>query len=418
LNTGRLPVTMGVELSVRMALPRLRSSLDAYPVRVNGRDFVALHDPEGVADSPVVIPSRAFLIATLLDGRRDLRDIQVEYARWSGGDLLFSWDLQRLIEDLDRHGLLESEALRARREAIEAAFRAAPVRQPAHAGTAYPADPDALRETLAGYLEGVRAEELADLRPRGIVAPHIDLARGGWCYGWAYAALAPHLPPACLVLGVAHAAPPTPVVLTAKPFATPLGELPVDVAAVTFLQERLGDLTAHEITHRTEHSLEFQAVFLRAIAGDRPPALVPLLVSAFERWVAPGQSPRDVPELERVVGAICDLVASRPGGMAVIAGVDFSHVGPRFGDREAPGPALQSRTSVRDREVLDAILLGDPEGFWRQATADGNRQRIDALSAVYVALRALAPTRGRLLRYGQADDPAGGIVSFASIALL
>lgn len=401
-----------------MVLPRLRPSLDAYPVRVNGRDFVALHDPEGVADSPVVIPSRAFLIATLLDGRRDLRDIQVEYARWSGGDLLFSWDLQRLIDDLDRHGLLESDTLQARREAIEAAFRAAPVRQPAHAGTAYPADPDALRKTLAGHLAEVRTEELADLRPRGIIAPHIDLARGGWCYGWAYAALAPHLPPACLLLGVAHAAPPMPVVLTTKPFATPLGELPVDGVAVDYLQERLGDLTVHEITHRTEHSLEFQMVFLRAIAGDRPVAVVPLLVSAFERWVPPERTPRDVPELERVVGAICDLVRHRDGGMAVIAGVDFSHVGPRFGDREPPGPVLQSRTSVRDREVLDAIVQGDAEAFWQRATADGNRQRIDALSAVYVTLRALAPTCGRLLRYGQADDPAGGIVSFAAVALL
>ena len=47
----------------------------------------------------------------------------------------------------------------------------------------------------------------------------------------------------------------------------------------------------------------------------------------------------------------------------------------------------------------------------------GNPQRIDALSALYAALRILEPVQGQLLHYGQAPDPAGGIVSFAAIAL-
>jgi AmmeMemoRadiSam system protein B len=387
-------------------------------VRVDGQDFVALHDPEGLADGPVMLPVRAFLIASLLDGRRDLREIQSEYLRWSGGDLMLSADIVRLVAELDRRGLLESEALQARRDAVEAEFRAAPVRRPAHAGSGYPADPQALREALRAHLSAAAPEEIAGLRPRGIVAPHIDLARGGWCYGWAYSALAPCLPPACLALGVAHGAPPVPVILTTKPYATPLGDLPVDHEGARRLQEQTGDLTRHEVAHRTEHSLEFQAVFLKAIAGDRPVAILPLLLSAFEQWVPPGQTPRDVPELERVVRAISDLVALRQGEMAVVAGVDFSHVGPRFGDRDAAGPALALRTSQHDHVVLDAIVQGDADGFWRRATADGNRQRIDALSAVYVALRVLEPTSGRLLRYGKADDPMGGIVSFASLALL
>jgi AmmeMemoRadiSam system protein B len=385
---------------------------------MDGRDFVAVHDAEGLSDGPVILAAKAFLIASFLDGHRDVRDIQIEYARWSGGDLVLSSDVERLVAELDRRGLLESESLQARRDAVENAFSAAAVRLPAHAGTGYPAEADALRGQLQGYLSAAAPEEIAGLRPRGIVVPHIDLARGGWCYGWAYAALAPHLPGTCLMLGVAHSAPPAPIILTRKAYATPLGDLQVDLAAARRLSEQLEDATRYEAAHRTEHSLEFQAVFLKAIAGDRPPAIVPVLVSAFEQWVAPGQTPRDVPALERAVRAVSELVAARHDGIAVIAGVDFSHVGPRFGDREAPSPALALQTSQRDHAVLDALAEGDADGFWRRATADGNRQRMDALSAVYVALRALAPVSGRLLRYGQAADPRGGIVSFASVALL
>ncbi|MDR7519132.1 MAG: AmmeMemoRadiSam system protein B [Armatimonadota bacterium] len=401
-----------------MSLPRLRPNLDAYPVRLNGRDLVAVRDPEGVAEKPVLLSPQTFFVAILLDGERDVLDVQAEYARRSGGTLLFSWDLQRIIEELDRHGLLESDTLRARREAIEATFRAAAVRAPFHAGTAYPADPQALRRMLTGHLEAVAQDELADLEPRGIIAPHIDLARGGWCYGWAYAALARRPPRTCLLLGVAHGAPPVPIVLTAKPFATPLGTVPVDREAVQMLQDRLGDLSAHEIVHRTEHSLEFQVLFLQAIGGDRPASIVPILVSALERWVPPGESPRRVDAVERVIAALQDAVSARAGEIAVVVGVDFSHVGARFGDSEPPSPALAARTSARDREVLEAIVLGDAEAFWRRVTLGGNPQRIDALSAVYIALRVLEPVRGRLLRYGTAEDPAGGIVSFASLALL
>jgi AmmeMemoRadiSam system protein B len=399
-----------------VTLPRLRPNLDAYPVRLGGRDLVAVRDPEGVAEKPILLSPQAFFIATLLDGIRDVLDVQAEYAHRSGGNLLFSWDLQRVVEELDRHGLLESDALRARRQTIEAEFRGAPVRAPFHAGTAYPSDPDELRRSLEQHLGAAVREELDGLQPRGIIAPHIDLARGGWCYGWAYAALARNLPRTCLLLGVAHGGPPAPVILTTKPFATPLGTVRVDLDAARVLQERLSDLTSHEIVHRTEHSLEFQVVFLQAIG--RVPAIVPLLVSDLEQWVGPGRSPREVGVVERVVESLREVVAAAAGRMAVVASVDFSHVGPRFGDPEPVSPVLEARTSVRDREVLEAIVLGDAEEFWRRVTAGGNPQRIDALSAVYLALRILEPVRGRLLRYGQAEDPAGGIVSFAAMALV
>lgn len=397
-----------------MPLPRLRP-VEMVPVRLDGRDLIAVRDPEGFAEETVLLSPRLYLVATLLDGRREVVDVQAEYARLTGGDLLLSWDLQRMIQELDRLSLLETEAFQQRRRALEEAFRAAPLRPAYHAGRAYPADPAALRQELERHLREVNREELSGLVPRGIVAPHIDPSRGGWCYAWAYAALAAAPVRTVVLLGVAHSGPPEPFVLTRKAFQTPLGVLPVDEAAAAELEARTGDLTRWETVHRNEHSLEFQVLFLQHALSDRPVRMVPLLVSHLERWAGAG-SPRGVDEVERVIQALRGLVSGRDD-MAVVAGVDFSHVGPRFGDGEPVGPVLEARTSARDREVLQAVVGGDAEAFWQAVSAEGNPQRIDALSAVYVALRILEPVRGRLLRYGQAPD-ATGLVSFASLALL
>jgi AmmeMemoRadiSam system protein B len=398
----------------RRALPRLRA-LDFFPVQEGGETLIAVRDAEELADGVMLLPPPVYLVAALLDGRRSAADVQAEYARRSGG-ALGAADLQRLIDELDRVGLLETDALDARRRAAEEAFRASAVRAARHAGASYPDDPGALRDDLEAYLRGTNAEELQGLSPRGIIAPHIDFPRGGWCYGWAYAALRASRATTFVVLGVAHSAPPAPVVVTEKSFATPLGTVAVDRGLVRALWERTGDLTAHEIVHRTEHSLEFQVVFLQAALSGRPFTILPILCSSFEAWAGVG-SPRDAEELERVVSSLREVVRARPD-VGVVVGVDFSHVGPRFGDADPVDDALASRTSLADRAVLDAIVRGDPDLFWRTVAAGGNPRRIDALSAVYTALRVLEPAAGRLLRYGQALDPSGGIVSFASFALI
>ncbi|HKV43655.1 MAG TPA: AmmeMemoRadiSam system protein B [bacterium] len=136
-------------------------------------------------------------------------------------------DLDRVIGDLDAHYLPETPRLAQRRGEIARAYRAAPHRPPAHAGLAYPNEPRASAATLEGFLRGPAmgagsADAVRNAHPRGILAPHIDLHRGGPTYGCAFAALREIPPDACVVvLGVAHAGSPNPFVLTAKGYATP-----------------------------------------------------------------------------------------------------------------------------------------------------------------------------------------------------
>lgn len=397
------------------SLPRLRP-VEFVPVRVSGRSAVAVRDPEGLVEDTLLLPVEVAEVALLLDGRRDAVDVQVEYARRHRGALLFTSDLTRIVEELDRWGLLDTDRARARRQALEEAFRRAPERPPYFAGKSYPDDPARLRAQVEDCLHAADASRIPTRPPRGVVAPHVDFERGGTGYGWAYTALARSPATTFLLLGVAHGGAPVPFALCTKPYRTPLGTLPVDRAWVDELVRAAPELTEGELAHRAEHSLEFQAVFLQVALKGRPVSVVPILCSAFEQW-AGRRSPREVPEVERVVQLLRRTFWERADGAALVAGVDFSHVGPRFGDPEPPDSSLALRTSAGDHRALEHVLRGDAEAFWSEVASTGNPQRIDALSALYAALRILEPVHGQLLHYGQAPDPAGGIVSFAALAL-
>lgn len=395
-----------------MPIPKLRP-LDLVETEWNGQQVVCARDYEGLLDQPVLLPLPVVLVALLLDGRRDLRDVQVAYARLTGGDLLPSWDLERIIRDLDAHGLLESPALEARRREVADAYRRAPARAMAHAGTTYPADPALLRRTLDRYLDD-GAPPAAP--PRGILAPHIDFRRGGPTYGRAYRHLAGLPPGTCVVVvGVAHASPPAPFVLTRKGYETPFGVVEVDRELLEAVASRSSyDPFAHEVAHRAEHSIEFQVLFLAHLAHGKPWTILPILCSSFEAWCGT-DSPSTVPEIEGFIAALRETLAAADRPVCVVGGVDLSHVGPRFGDPDPVGPQLAARARAFDLDALGSVISGDAEGFWRTVMAGGNRYHVCGVNAIYTTLRVLAPVRGRLLHYDQGVDPAGGLVGFAAV---
>src|SRR5713226_3570621 len=113
-----------------MPVPKLRP-LDLVAGEWSGRQAVYARDYEGLLESPVLLPLPVFLVALLLDGHREIIDVQAEYARLTGGAILPSWDLDKIIQDLDARHLLETPGLALRRQELAQAYRAAPHRRPA-----------------------------------------------------------------------------------------------------------------------------------------------------------------------------------------------------------------------------------------------------------------------------------------------
>ena len=162
------------------------------------------------------------------------------------------------------------------------------IRPPAVAGMFYPGDPASLQDELATCLAASPAPSHQGIPLRitfegagllkAIIVPHAGYIYSGGTAGHAYALLAPLAGRIrrVVLLGPCHrvsvhglAAP------TVQAFATPLGSIPLDRAALDALAD-LPQVVASDAAHAQEHSLEVQLPFLQTVLGEFE--LVPLAV--------------------------------------------------------------------------------------------------------------------------------------------
>ncbi|HET8575912.1 MAG TPA: AmmeMemoRadiSam system protein B, partial [Methylomirabilota bacterium] len=235
------------------ARPRLRM-LEAFPLQHDGHRLIGLRDPAGFTDQVALLPIPLLDLVSLFDGEHSVAEMQ-EILAARHGEWPTTEQILTVVERLDAAGFLDSERFAARRHAIEAAFRASPVRPAVHAGGGYAAEPDGLRAQVRGFFDhgdGPGADPPIIVpggpRLRGLLAPHIDFHRGGPTYAWAYRELLTRTDADLFViLGTCHVGMEEPFAMTLKPFETPLGPAPVDRDFFDGLQRRAGqDLLASE----------------------------------------------------------------------------------------------------------------------------------------------------------------------------
>jgi AmmeMemoRadiSam system protein B len=293
------------------------------------------------------------------------------------------------------------------------------IRQASHAGVSYPAEPDKLREYLDSILDDPRVGEgkRSWRQVLGLVAPHIDLEIGRKTYARAYRAIRDQAPHRIYLLGTGHAHSEGFFCLTEKDFETPFGRVETDRAAVRALRwAGEGVVAAHDISHRREHSLEFQLIFLQRLFGSSF-SLVPMLCGSFAGELAKVSRPSEIPGVGSFLAALRSLWDADGGRGLVVAGVDFSHIGPKFGHRERAA-ALLLEAKTHDLKLIDALTRGDVLGFWAEARRVGDRYNVCGLSALAVLLELLPEARGHVLDHDVwKEEPTQSAVSFAALVL-
>jgi len=386
--------------------------------------MICLQDPQNISEKALFLSPPLYFIVSFFDGQHSIRDIQAEYMR-KFGEFLYTEKLQEIISQLDDAVFLEGERFQEALRQKEGDFRKTSSREAVFAGKSYEADRDRLRVQLEGYFRGIvgsgRLGEKKDGNGlKGVIVPHIDFQRGGVCYAFGHREIRRGSSPDCFIIfGTAHTPMENPFCLTRKDFVTPLGPLNADRELVDAVQSRCPvDLFKDEGVQRSEHSIEFQCVFLRYLYPEPSPLkIVPILSGSFHEAIEKGVSPMELKPVRQFIDALKESVSSLGREVCYIASADLAHMGLQFGDREGIREYDLRVLSQEDHEMLGYAERMDGEGFFSIISSKKDRRRICGLSSIYSMLKILEAKEGRLLKYDQAFTPeTQSVVSFASLA--
>jgi AmmeMemoRadiSam system protein B len=205
-----------------------------------------------------------------------------------------------------------------------------------------------------------------------------------------------------------------PFVLTAKDFKTPFGRVATDRAFLESLGAHCHtDFYEDEFCHRSEHSVEFQVLFLQYLYRTAEDLrIVPILCSLPPELYL-GAAISEHSEVEEFVQALRKALERADSKVCCIAAVDLSHIGRRFGQNIDLSPELLKQVEREDRAMIDTILGRDEEAFFRGIQQEQDRRNVCGVPAIYTLLRVIEAEEGKLLRYEQAADQASqSVVSF------
>ncbi|MFZ2054299.1 MAG: AmmeMemoRadiSam system protein B [Candidatus Aminicenantales bacterium] len=401
------------------SIPRIREDLEVIATSYQGEKALLVRDFLGLIRNPVILQGDALDIVGLIDGKRTVRDIQVELVRLKSGVLVDATSVGRLIRELEGACLLQSDRYRSEKEKVLTDYLRQEVRESSHGGVSYPGRPKELRAFLDDILGSPESEEEGKFPAKlfGLVAPHIDLGIGKKVYAEAYRSIRRLRPRRVLLLGTGHNLADGYFSLTEKDYETPLGRVTTDREAVRALKKAGGRaVSAYDIHHRSEHSLEFQLVFLQHLFGASFTA-VPILCGSFVRDLARVSRPSEIPGVSGFLAALRTLREEDPAGTLVVAGIDFSHIGPKFGHREwASSLLLEAKT--HDRALIAALAAGDGAAFWAESRKVRDQYNVCGFSTLAVLLDAFPGMKGRLLDYEfWKEEATQSAVSYAAIVL-
>jgi AmmeMemoRadiSam system protein B len=398
----------------------MRTDLEIVPTTYQGQPGFVVRDLLGLIQKPLLLQGDALNLLSLADGKRTVREMQVLLVRGRGGVFVSAESIEKQFAELDRVFLLDSQHFRERKRQLVDAYARLKVREAAHAGQSYPGT----KKELGRYLDSILelGQEGSGNQSGGavcgLVVPHIDFHIGGKLYGQAYCAVRHLRPQKIIVLGTGHSLDEGYFSLTEKDFETPLGRTKTDRASAETLSKAGGRAIApHDLAHRREHSIEFQVIFLQHLFGEDC-CLLPILCGSFTAKLTRVSRASEIPGVGGFLLALKAIVEEAGDRVLVVAGIDFSHIGPKFGHRQrAASMLLEARQ--HDQALIKACAEGDVEAFWGASKRVKDEYNVCGFSSLACLLELLSPSRGVLLGYDiWQEEATQSAVSFAAIKFM
>lgn len=391
--------------------PKLRNDLEFIPVQHQGQQLVLIRDHLGLVQEGKAVAPALYHIMILLNGSRSVRDLQVALMRQGGGFLVDTDEIKKILLHLDESFLLDSERFKSAKDEIISRFTSEQVRPCTHGGQGYPNEPLALGEWLDDILDGHKPAKEPQGKIEALVGPHIDLRVGYRVYAQAYSMLKHDSSTRVVVLGVGHQMGYDLFSLTDKDFETPLGLVKNDRKAIQKLKERgEGAVSENDFAHRSEHSIEFQLIFLQHILKQEI-TIIPILCGPLMATLPEYHREAYLEKAGPFLEALREEVM-KPDSL-LLAGVDFSHIGPKFG-HDRPAEYLEGQSTAHDKKLLEYLTTQNKERFWAESQEVKDRFNVCGFSALACLLEVLPSCKGEIIDYQVWHEEATkSAVSFA-----
>jgi len=323
-------------------------------------------------------------------------------------------EIEDMLTKLDDSFLLESDKFLKAKNKISADFIASKTRPCFVCGRSYPKDRLALTKMLDNILAG-QTPPPPEGKIVALVAPHIDLAVGRNSYSSAYQMLKHATPSRVVLLGIGHQLSDSLFCLTEKDFETPLGLVKNEPLLVRELRDSGEDIVAEtDFVHRAEHSLEFQIVFLQHMLEAESFTIIPILCGSLH---ALPEYSRDsyLNKTARFLKKLKEVVMAPDKETLVVAGVDFSHIGPKFG-HQMPADYLESQATAHDKNLLNFLYRMEADSFWQESITVKDRFNVCGFPAMAALFEVLPPCKGKIIDYRlNHEQQTRSAVSFAAV---
>lgn len=384
-----------------MDKPVLRRDIQPVATSLKGRQVIAFNDPYRLTDHSIALDITTLPILQLLDGRHDLRDIQTILMKQQGGRIVYISEIESFIDTLDKAYLLDSEHFTHKMNTLRDDFSSRQSRLPVHAGGAYTAEP----EKLSQFIQNVE-DTLSQTNSRhipvhitGLLAPHIDIKVAGETYVNTYRHLKGRHYDLVVIFGINHHMQDGFYSVSEKNYLTPFGEIKTDQDFISALKTMVpeGTLTPDDFGHMTEHSIEFQTIFLHHYLKE-PFLIIPILCGGIHEFIHQKKNFLHDERFRVMVEALKTLIQQRKGNTLLVAGVDFSHIGRKFGD-QLPSDAILPQATANDKSILSFLTQGDVENVFQNALENGDSYRICGLPAILIFASLLKKSHADILHF-------------------
>ncbi len=404
------------DMTINDTLPKLRSDLYFETIATEREEIVVMIDPEGFAHNPQAMPYDLIPVLQMIDGEINAKDFAKSIKDKTGEDI-DPIILMNVVNNLSLMGFTETgdyfKFLSDMKVYMESSARPAVC-----AGGSYPENAEELAAELDRLLNVIPNDGI-ESGANAIVVPHIDFLAGQGAheaYASGYHALSNDAD-LIVVFGTSHFGISGDFMLTRKNYETPLGVIETDNELIDKLGNRLGEkLVIDDKAHRTEHSIEFQALLIQHKFAGKNIRILPVLTGSFHSYMAESKQPADDSGRRQFIAALLESIGELNRKPLYIASADLAHIGRKFDDDFDAEQELEQLHN-EDMSLIKSIESCDSEGFYAQIAGTGDNRKICGLPPIYSLIQAARPFRGVFLKYHQWNEAeTKSAVSFASLA--